>query len=82
MQTSAKPTEDGGVVKTTVEKNDSQVANKGSGDGFQPAAGKRGRQSPSPDKVLKKSRGGAGAVLEIRNRFQKAAEDIFRAEEK
>ena len=49
---------------------------KESGDGWQPAVGKRGRGSPSPDKVLKKARG--GAVTEIRNRFQKMAEDLFK----
>ena len=57
-----------------------QVDNNVSGDGWQPAAEKRGRNSPSPDKVMKKSRG--GAVTEFRNRFQRMAEDIFRVEEK
>ena len=52
--------------------------NKESGDWeWEPATGKRGRQSPSPDKVLKKVRG--VGVLEVRNRFQQMAEDLFRA---
>ena len=69
------------VVENKGEENASKVDNKVSGDGWQPAVGKRGRASPSPDKVLKKSRGGAVAVLEIRNRFQRMAQEIFRGEE-
>ena len=49
---------------------------KGSGD-WEPATGKRGRTSPSPDKVLK--RGRAGGVMELKNRFQQMAEGLFRA---
>ena len=46
-------------------------AKKVSGDWeWGPAAGKRGRQSPSPDKVMKKVKAGAGAGLELKNRFQ------------
>ena len=43
------------------------------------AAGKRGRQSPSPDKVMKKVR--PGEVVELKNRFQEMAEGLFRAQD-
>ena len=55
--------------------------NKESGDWeWEPATGKRGRPSPSPDKVMKRVRG--GGVLELKNKFQKMAEDLFRAEDR
>ena len=55
-------------------------AKKVSGDWeWGPAAGKRGRQSPSPDKVLKKVKAGAG--LELKNRFQHMAQDLFGEQE-
>ena len=69
------------VVENKEAENASQVDNMVSGDGWQPAVGKRGRASPSPDKVLKKTRGGEAEGLEIRNRFQKMAQDMFRGGE-
>ena len=47
---------------------------------WEPATGKRGRPSPCPDKVMKRVRG--GGVLELKNKFQKMAEDLFRAEDR
>ena len=65
-------------------KEDSMVeTSKGSESGdweWEKAAGKRGRQSPSPDKVIKKVR--AGEVLELQNRFKKMAEGLFRSEDR
>ena len=64
-----------------VRDREEQLGNKASGDWeWQPATGKRGRSSPSPDKLLKKVRG--VGVLELKNRFQKMAEDIFGGEER
>ena len=55
--------------------------NKESGDWeWEPATGKRGRPSPSPDKVIKKVRG--AGVLELKNRFQQMAEGLFKAEDR
>ena len=56
-----------------------EETSKGSGD-WEPATGKRGRPSPSPDKVVKKVRG--VGVLELKNRFQQMAEGLFRAEDR
>ena len=54
--------------------------NKESGDWeWEQAAGKRGRQSPSPDKVMKKVR--PGEVVELKNRFKQMAEGMFRAQD-
>ena len=50
---------------------------KKSGD-WQPASGKRGRSSPSPDKILKRGRG--EGVMELKNKFQQLAEGIFGGE--
>ena len=49
----------------------------GSGD-WLPATGKRGRSSPSPDKLIKRAKG--GGVLELKNKFQKLAESVFGGE--
>ena len=46
---------------------------------WEQAAGKRGRQSPSPDKVMKKVR--PREVVELKNRFQEMAEGLFRAQD-
>ena len=54
-----------GVGESKEAENASQVDNKVSGDGWQPAVGKRGRARPSPDKVLKKSMEGAVSGHEI-----------------
>ena len=67
--------------KEKVQEQVEQVINKGSGDWeWQPASGKRGRTSPSPDKVLKRFRG--VGVLEIKNWFKRMAEDIFGGEDR
>jgi hypothetical protein len=78
-ETPVKHTEREGM-RDSEEQQASQMMNKESGDGWQPAAGKRGRASPSPDKVLKKLRG--GGVTAMKNKFQRMAEDIFRGEER
>ena len=44
------------------------------------ASGKRGRPSPSPDKVMKRVKG--VGELELRNRFQQMAESLFKAEDR
>ena len=49
-----------------------------SGDSEQ-ASGKRGRPSPSPDKILKRVR--AGGEIELKNKFQELAKAIFDKED-
>ena len=60
-----KETEEGGIKKVP--------------DDWQPSSGKRGRPSPSPDKIFKRGRG--GGVLELKNKFQKLAETVFGGED-
>ena len=67
------------VPVKSVEKKKERTPNKKvvenvSGD-WQPASGKRGRPSPSPDKIVKRVK--EGGVLELKNKFQKLAESIF-----
>ena len=76
VQTKPKSPRQENVQKVSEVKDTSKV----SGDWeWGPAAGKRGRQSPSPDKVLKKVKAGAG--LELKNRFQHMAQDLFGEQE-
>ena len=67
------------VPVKSVEKKKERTPNKKvvenvSGD-WEPASGKRGRPSPSPDKIVKRVK--EGGVLELKNKFQKLAESIF-----
>ena len=71
----SKPSEN--IVVEDIVRN----INKESGDWeWEAAAGKRGRASPSPDKVMKKVR--SGGELELKNRFQQKAESMFRTEDR
>jgi hypothetical protein len=73
----ARPKPDVPVQLKSAEKGNKGEQQDVSGD-WQPASGKRGRPSPSPDKIVKKVKG--GGVLELKNRFQKMAEEVFGVE--
>ena len=70
----------GGMGKGNGREDSVENSSKELGDWeCEQAAGKRGRQNPSPDKVMKKVR--PGEVVELKNRFQQMAEGLFRAQD-
>ena len=60
------------VAEKSIKPN--SIAPGASGD-WEAASGKRGRPSPSPDKVLKKVK--SVGVLELKNKFQELAENLL-----